>query len=132
MLTGILYHIHLQISRRDTHVLHPNPRKLLRRPYRHDHDRQSVHDLKNLWPAPTARNGQHLRLKHACHSRVSAGFFFPQNDGPFILGGYSTTDNIEIRNDGDETCSTYHKARTGAFFRKKMHISCSPFLTAIY
>ena len=42
---------------------------------------------------------------HACYSRVSGGFFFPfpQSDEPFILGSYSTTDNIEIRNDGDET-----------------------------
>lgn len=30
-----------------THVLHPNPRKLLRRPYRHDHDRQPIHSRKN-------------------------------------------------------------------------------------
>lgn len=42
---------------------------------------------------------------HACYSRVSGGFFFPfpQSDEPFVLGSYSTTDNIEIRNDGDET-----------------------------
>ncbi len=42
---------------------------------------------------------------HACYSRVSGGFFFPfpQSDAPFALGSYSTTDNIEIRNDGDET-----------------------------
>ena len=42
---------------------------------------------------------------HACYSRVSGGFFFPfpQSDEPFILGSYSTTDNIEIRNKGDET-----------------------------
>lgn len=41
---------------------------------------------------------------HACYSRVSGGFFFPfpQRDEPFALGSYSTTDNIEIRNDGDE------------------------------
>ena len=40
---------------------------------------------------------------HACYSRVSGGFFFPfpQSDEPFILGNYSTTDNIEIRNGVD-------------------------------
>ena len=42
---------------------------------------------------------------HACYSRVSSGFFFPfpQSDEPFALGSYSTIDNIEIFNDGDET-----------------------------
>ena len=42
---------------------------------------------------------------HACYSRVSGGFIFPfpQSDERFVLGSYSTTDNIVINNDGDET-----------------------------
>jgi len=42
---------------------------------------------------------------HAFYSRISGGFIFPfpQSDERFVLGSYSTTDNIELLNDGDET-----------------------------
>ena len=42
---------------------------------------------------------------HAYYSQIAGAFVFPfpQSDEPFPLGVYSMTDNIEIRNDGDET-----------------------------
>jgi len=42
---------------------------------------------------------------HAYYSQIAGAFVFPfpQSDAPFPLGIYSMTDNIEIRNDGDET-----------------------------
>lgn len=42
---------------------------------------------------------------HAYYSQIAGAFVFPfpQSDEPFPLGIYSMTDNIEIRNDGDET-----------------------------
>ncbi len=42
---------------------------------------------------------------HAYYSQIAGAFVFPfpQSDEPFPLGVYSTTDNITLRNDGDET-----------------------------
>lgn len=42
---------------------------------------------------------------HAYYSQIAGAFVFPfpQSDEPFPLGIYSTTDNIPIQNDGDET-----------------------------
>ena len=42
---------------------------------------------------------------YAYYSQVTGAFHFPfpESDAPFPLGVYSTTDNIAIQNDGDET-----------------------------
>lgn len=42
---------------------------------------------------------------YAYYSQVTGAFHFPfpESDAPFSLGVYSTTDNIIIQNDGDET-----------------------------
>ena len=42
---------------------------------------------------------------YAYYSQVTGAFHFPfpESDAPFPLGVYSTTDNITIQNDGDET-----------------------------
>lgn len=42
---------------------------------------------------------------YAYYSQVTGAFYFPfpESDAPFSLGVYSTTDNITIQNDGDET-----------------------------
>lgn len=42
---------------------------------------------------------------YAYYSQVTGAFHFPfpESDAPFPLGVYSTTDNIIIQNDGDET-----------------------------
>ena len=42
---------------------------------------------------------------YAYYSQVTGAFHFPfpESDAPFSLGVYSTTDNITIQNDGDET-----------------------------
>lgn len=42
---------------------------------------------------------------YAYYSQVTGAFHFPfpESDAPFTLGVYSTTDNIIIQNDGDET-----------------------------
>ena len=42
---------------------------------------------------------------YAYYSQVTGAFHFsfPESDAPFPLGAYSTTDNIIIQNDGDET-----------------------------
>ncbi|MBQ3138102.1 MAG: phage tail family protein [Ruminococcus sp.] len=42
---------------------------------------------------------------HAYYSQIAGAFIFPfpLSDEPFPLGVYSTTDNITLRNDGDET-----------------------------
>ena len=42
---------------------------------------------------------------YAYYSQVTGAFHFPfpESDAPFTLGIYSTTDNIIIQNDGDET-----------------------------
>lgn len=81
---------------------------------------------------------------HACYSRVSGGFIFPfpQSDEPFILGSYSTTDNIEIINDGDETgfiiqiealdtatTPTIYNAETGEYLQIKGEIQRGDIIT---
>lgn len=81
---------------------------------------------------------------HACYSRVSGGFIFPfpQSDEPFILGSYSTTDNIEILNDGDETgfiiqiealdtatTPTIYNADTGEYLQIKGEIQRGDIIT---
>ena len=42
---------------------------------------------------------------YAYHSQITGAFHFPfpESDAPFPLGVYSTSDNIIIQNDGDET-----------------------------
>ena len=42
---------------------------------------------------------------YAYHSQITGAFHFPfpESDAPFPLGVYSTSDNIVIHNDGDET-----------------------------
>ena len=81
---------------------------------------------------------------HACYSRVSGGFFFPfpQSDEPFALGSYSTTDNIVINNDGDETgfiiqiealdtatTPTIYNAETGEYLQIKGEIQRGDIIT---
>jgi hypothetical protein len=46
-----------------------------------------------------------LLKNEAYYSQVTGAFHFPfpESDAPFPLGIYSTTDNIIIQNDGDET-----------------------------
>ncbi len=81
---------------------------------------------------------------HACYSRVSGGFIFPfpQSDEPFTLGSYSTTDNIEIWNDGDETgftiqieafdsatTPTIYNADTGEYLQIKGEIQRGDIIT---
>ena len=81
---------------------------------------------------------------HACYSRVSGGFIFPfpQSDEPFVLGSYSTTDNIEILNDGDETgfiiqiealdsatTPTIYNADTGEYLQIKGEIQRGDIIT---
>ena len=81
---------------------------------------------------------------HACFSRVSGGFIFPfpQSDEPFALGSYSTTDNIVINNDGDETgfiiqiealdtatTPTIYNADTGEYLQIKGEIQRGDIIT---
>ena len=81
---------------------------------------------------------------HACYSRVSGGFIFPfpQTDEPFALGSYSTTDNIVINNDGDETgfiiqiealdtatTPTIYNAETGEYLQIKGEIQRGDIIT---
>lgn len=81
---------------------------------------------------------------HACYSRVSGGFIFPfpQSDEPFALGSYSTTDNIVINNDGDETgfiiqiealdtatTPTIYNAETGEYLQIKGEIQRGDIIT---
>lgn len=42
---------------------------------------------------------------HAYYSQITGAFHFPfpESDAPFVLGTYSTTDNISIENNGDVT-----------------------------
>lgn len=81
---------------------------------------------------------------HACYSCVSGGFIFPfpQSDEPFVLGSYSTTDNIVINNDGDETgfiiqieavdtatTPTIYNADTGEYLQIKGEIQRGDIIT---
>ena len=81
---------------------------------------------------------------NACYSRVSGGFFFPfpQSDERFVLGSYSTTDNILINNDGDEagfiiqiealdsaTTPTIYNADTGEYLQIKGKIQRGDIIT---
>lgn len=71
---------------------------------------------------------------HAYFSQITGAFHFPfpDNDRPFPLGVYSTTDNISLRNNGDEigfiiqieaveraTTPTIYNADTGEYIQIK-------------